>query len=323
MINSGGAATLLHLDADHLGYLFRRIDLVELLADAFKVAETPPLRQRIGIEGERELLVMPAFSNGFSGVKILTVTPGNTGTGRPAIQGLFALFDTKTGAPLATIDAEALTGYRTGAVSAMAASRLARPEASKLALLGSGHLIPFLAAAHSSVRPIRQVQVWARNADRGWKAVERVRRELPGIEVELAKDLESVVGWGDIVCSATRSTEPMIEGAWLRDGAHVDLVGGYRPDMREMNTDGIARSRIFVDTVDGALAEAGDLITPLRKGRISRDAILGDLTSLASSQLHRRDGHEITLFKSVGTAMADLVVGTAAWKIYCDAPAAG
>jgi ornithine cyclodeaminase len=319
MTNNGGVATLLHLGTDHLGDLFGRINVVEFLVEAFKGAKKPPLRQRLSLEGGRELLVMPAISNGFSGVKILTVTPENTGTDRPAIQGLFALFDTETGEPLATIDAEALTAYRTAAVSAMAASRLARPDASKLALVGSGHLIPFLGEAHSSVRPIRQVQLWARNADRGQSAVERVRSKLPGIEIEFATDLEAMIGWGDIICSATRSIEPLIEGKWLRDGAHVDLVGGYRPDMREMDSDGVARSRIFVDTLDGALAEAGDLLVPIRERRIPREAILGDLRDLATSPFVRQDSREITLFKSVGTAAADLIMGAAAWEAICDA----
>ncbi|MHA4837882.1 ornithine cyclodeaminase family protein [Sphingopyxis sp. MSC1_008] len=310
---------MLHLGADHLGDLFRQVDLVELLVEAFKVAEKPPLRQRISRSGGRELLVMPAFSNEFSGVKILTVTPENSGTDRAAIQGLFVLFDTETGVPLATIDAEALTGYRTAAVSAMAASRLARADASRLTLLGSGHLIPFLAAAHASVRPITQVKLWARHAERGEAAAERIRSRLANVEIHVEPDIEAAVGWGDIVCSATRSTEPLIHGRWIREGTHVDLVGGYRPDMREIDVDGVAKSRVFVDTIDGAMAEAGDLIVPLREGRITCDTILGELTDLASSRLHRRQESEITLFKSVGTAAADLVVGTAAWKAYRDA----
>lgn len=318
MLTSAVADTLLHLGADRLSHLFPQIDLVGLLIEAFKRAEKPPLRQRISRAGGRELLVMPAFSNGFSGVKILTVTPANNGTDRPAIQGLFALFDTKTGAPLATIDAEALTGYRTAAVSALAASRLARANASRLTILGSGHLVPFLAAAHASVRPIAHVKLWARNAERGEKAAERIRIRLPNIEVQVTSDIEAAVAWGDIVCSATRSTEPLIRGRWLREGTHIDLVGGYRPDMREIDDDGVATSRVFVDTIDGALAEAGDLIVPLREGRINDAAILGELTDLASSPVHRQEEREITLFKSVGTAAADLVVGTAAWKAFRD-----
>lgn len=319
MLNNGEGATLLHLGAGHLDDLFRRIDLVGLLIEAFRVAEKPPLRQRIGRSGGRELLVMPAFSNGFSGVKILTVTPENSGSERPAIQGLFALFDTATGAPLATIDAEALTSHRTAAVSAMAARRLAKAGASRLTLLGSGHLVPFLAAAHASVRPITQVRVWARNAERGLKASQRIQGQVPDIEVQVVTDLEAAVGWGDVICSATRATDPLIKGRWLREGTHVDLVGGYRPDMREIDSDGVAMSDIFVDTVDGALAEAGDLIVPLREGRISKGAILGDLADLASSTFCRQAGRKITLFKSVGTAAADLVVATAAWKAYRNA----
>lgn len=319
MTCNGEAESLLHLGAGQLGQLFQRIDLVELLVEAFKTAEKPPLRQRIGTSGGGELLVMPAFSDGFSGVKILTVTPENSGTERPPIQGLFVLFDTSTGAPLATFDAEALTGYRTAAVSAMAASRLARAAATKLALLGSGHLIPYLAASHASVRPIGEVRVWARNAERGEQAVERIRSRLPNVETSFVTDIEAAVGWADIVCSATRSTAPLIFGTWLRKGVHVDLVGGYRPDMREIDVEGVAKSRVFVDTMEGALAEAGDLIVPLREGRITNHAILGDLADLASSPLLRQDEREVTLFKSVGTAAADLVVGAAAWKAYRDA----
>ncbi|WP_347269959.1 hypothetical protein [Rhizorhabdus histidinilytica] len=296
--------------------LFQRIDLVELLLMAFGAAERPPLRQRIDAPDGRELLVMPAISDRFAGVKILTITPENAGTGRPSIQGLFTLFDLATGVPLATIDADALTGHRTAAVSAAAASRLARPDAARLTLLGAGHLIPYLAAAHASVRPIGQVRVWARNVERCRQAVEQVRKRLPGIEIEVAADLEAAVGWGDIVCSATRTTQPLIHGRWLRAGMHVDLVGGYRPDMREIDDDGIARCRIFVDTREGALAEAGDLIAPMRDGVITPDAILGDLATLASHAGQRRDGQEITLFKSVGTATADLLAAGAAWETY-------
>jgi ornithine cyclodeaminase/alanine dehydrogenase-like protein (mu-crystallin family) len=312
-----GSTPLVHFDAATTSRLLDQVDLVDVFLQAFAAAEKPPLRQRIDMADGRELLVMPAFSDQFAGVKILTITPENASTQRPSIQGLFALFDLKTGTPLATIDADTLTGYRTAAVSAAAASKLANADATILTILGSGHLIPYLATAIATVRPIRHIKIWARNSKRGCEVVGHVRRKLPDIKVETAADLATAIIGSNIVCSATRATQPLIEGRWLSPGMHIDLVGGYRPDMREIDDAGIAKSKIYVDTIDGALTEAGDIITPLRENVITLDAILGDMSTIATSQVMLRDSQDITLFKSVGTAVADLVAATAAWERHC------
>ena len=305
---------IVHLGRRDLSALLDRAPLVDELFRAFAQRPANPLRQRLDASGGRELLVMPAVSDGYAGIKTLTVMPANAERGRPVISGLFTLFDFGTGAPLATFDAGELTARRTAAVSAAAASRLARGDASRLLMLGAGHLVPYLAAAHAAVRPVARIEVWARNRDRAHEAAARIRALRPDLDVAVATELEAAVRAADIVSVATRATAPVLRGRWLPPGAHVDLVGGYRPDMREIDDDGIANCRLFADARDAALSEAGDLIDPIARGVIRASSLLGDLSDLATGACGRTSGGEITLFKSVGTAAADLATAVCAWK---------
>lgn len=304
----------LHFAAGDLALLLAGADLPESLATCFRTASNVPLRQRLESSGGRELLVMPVVSDCYAGVKMLTVMPHNAGTDRLVISGLFTLFDFRTGVTLATMDAGELTGWRTAAVSALAASRLAPRDASHLTILGAGHLPPYLAAAHAQVRPLRRITLWARNAARAAIVADRIRESLGGIDVQVHADLKAAVQSGDVVLAATRSTEPLIQGEWLRPGVHVDLIGGYRPDMREIDDAGIAQGLIFVDDRGAALREAGDLVDPLHRGVIKPAAILGDLSDLVSGRRVERNETDITIFKSVGTARADLAIAITAWE---------
>jgi ornithine cyclodeaminase len=273
-----------------------------------------PLRHRIDASYGREILLMPAYRQKFAGAKVLSIIPRNADSTRPVISGLFLLFDFETGVPLATMHAGELTAWRTAAVSALAAKALARDDASELTVLGAGHLAPFLALALVRVRPIRRVNIWARRVSEAERVTQLVRDKLDGVEVSACTDLRQAVDSADILSAATRSQAPLISGNWVRPGAHLDLVGGYRPDMRELDDAGIQRGRIFVDTVDGVLAEAGDLIDPLERGVISKDAIAGDLSALVSGEGRRASADEITIFKSVGTGLSDLAVAIAVWE---------
>jgi ornithine cyclodeaminase/alanine dehydrogenase-like protein (mu-crystallin family) len=297
--------------------------LVDILEAAFRKGAIAPLRHHhaIALDGRPEatLLLMPAWeasapdgqqAGRYLGVKSVTVFPDNAARGKPAVLGTYLLLSAETGETLAVMDATRLTAWRTGAASALASRYLSRHDASRMLMVGAGALAPQLIAAHASVRPIRQVAIWNRSPER---AVALAAALAPtGLEIVIADDLEAAVRRADIVSTATLSAEPLIRGAWLVPGTHVDCVGAYRPDMRETDDEVVRRARIFVDTRAGAFGEAGDILQPLRAGVIGRDAVLGELTDLTRGSVGGRGTpEEITLFKSVGAAIEDLAAAIA------------
>jgi ornithine cyclodeaminase len=209
------------------------------------------------------------------------------------------------------IDGDALTVRRTAAVSALAARYLAREDAHTLVMVGSGHLAPWMVRAHCALRPsIRRVLLWSRRPDRAEALALTLASE--GLPVDAVTDLESSVRSAQLISCATTSHGPIVQGAWLTPGAHLDLVGGFTRDMREADDAAIARCRIAVDTYDGVLSEAGDIVVPLENGSITRDHIVADLAQLVRGDVTvRTSADQITLFKSVGTALADLAAATA------------
>lgn len=251
------------------------------------------------------LLVMPAWQAGRAlGIKIVTVFPDNTKHSLPAVHGTYLLLNAATGLPVAVLDGTALTLRRTAAASALAAGFLARPDSAVHLMVGTGALAPHLVAAHAAVRPIRQTRVWGRDPRKA--AALATRLAAAGLDAAPASRLEEAVAAADIITCATLSKEPLIRGAWLRPGTHLDLVGGFTPEMREADDAAIARARVYLDT-DAALDEAGDIVQPLRSGHLARERIVGDLFGLARGVCPgRRDAAEITLFKSVGSALEDL-----------------
>jgi ornithine cyclodeaminase len=246
-------------------------------------------------------------------VKVVAVHPGNAARGRSSVSGAYLLMEGGTGAPLAIVDGQALTLWRTAAASALAASYLARADAVRLVMVGAGALAPYLVEAHASVRPIAEVTVWNRNAA-GAEAVASVLAGKP-FRVRAATDLEAAVRAADIVSCATLSSEPLVMGAWLAPGAHLDLVGAFTPAMRECDDAAVQRARLYVDTRDGALKEGGDIVQPLAAGLIGRADIVGDLFDLCRGEAPgRRSAEEVTLFKSVGTALEDLAAAALAYS---------
>ena len=294
--------------------------LVETLRAAFRSDATVPTRHHHTIAspgGDATLLVMPAWSGGgptaHVGVKIVTVFPGNAARGAATVQGAYLLLSGETGAPLALIDGPRLTLWRTAAASALAADYLARPDARHLVMAGAGALAAHLVAAHAAQRPIERVSIWARRRDRAEALAARLDR--PGLAVAAVHDLDAAVAEADIVSAATLAAAPLIHGDRLRPGTHVDLVGGFTPAMREADDAAVRRARVYVDTLAGALAEAGDIVQPIAAGVLDRDAIAGDLFALARGEaVGRRSADEITLFKSVGTALEDLAAAIAVWR---------
>jgi len=282
--------------------------LAQALEDAFVAGDTQvPLRHAHALGDGASLLLMPAWSADAIGVKLVTVMPQAVAQGLPTVQASYLLSERASGVPLALLDGDALTVRRTAAASALAARHLARADAHTLLMVGAGHLAPWLVRAHAALRPaLTRVLIWARRHDSAQALVRQLQGE--GIAAEAATELAAAVAQADIVSCATTATAPLVQGAWLRPGTHLDLVGGYRPDMREADDAAIARcERIVVDTRAGALAEAGDLVQTLARGVITPAHISGELAELLRGDCAGRTAPEqITLFKSVGTALEDL-----------------
>jgi ornithine cyclodeaminase len=283
-------------------------DLVEALRRAFAGEIAAPERQFVSYEdtaGRRNtLLFMPMSDASSLGVKLLTLTPTNPAVGRPFIRGCYLLFDAADGGPQALIDAPTLTNVRTAATSALASSFLSRQESRTLLVVGTGALAPYMARAHAAGRPIERVWVWGRDAVKAT----RTAGVLADLGAEAVADLATAAPDADIISCATSAGSPLLDRLHLRPGQHVDLVGSFRPGMQELHEEAVAVTRIYVDTRVGALAEAGDLIVPLLEGRITEDDIVAELADLAAGRHPGRENdEEITLFKSVGHAIEDLV----------------
>ena len=300
--------------------------LVETLRTAFRDGAVQPVRHHHTVErpdgAASTLLLMPAWTDlnaagtskdGHIGVKIVTVSPDNNAIAKPAVMGLYLLLDAQTGEPEALIDGQRLTQWRTACASALAALYLARADASRLLVIGAGALSPFLAKAHCAIRPIASIRIWNRTPANAEKVAAALRAE--GLPAEAAADLDTELAEADIVSCATISNEPLVRGAQVKPGAHIDLVGGFTPTMREADDAAIARARVYVDTRAGATKEAGDIVQPLASGVLKPDAIVADLHELARDQKKGRgNAREITLFKSVGAALEDLAAGIAVDK---------
>ncbi len=300
--------------------------LVDILEAAFaKGAVAPPRHHHaIALDGRPEatLLLMPAwearapgspFAGRYMGFKSVTVYPDNPERGQPAVLGTYVLMSAETGQTLAVMDATRLTAWRTAAASALASRYLSRPDAARLTMVGAGTLAPFLVRAHASVRPIRAVAVWNRSRPHADAVVAELA--LAGIAASVADDLAAAVTAADIVSTATLSAEPLVQGAWLTPGTHLDCVGAFKPTMRETDDEAARRARIFVDTRAGAFAEAGDILQPLQAGVIGREAVLGELAELCHGVARgRTSAEEITLFKSVGASIEDLAAAVAVYE---------
>lgn len=284
--------------------------LIERLRAMFRANCVMPVRTHhtVKVPGAPDgtLLLMPAWQDGrHIGIKLVTIFPGNATKGQPSVQGIYVLLDGETGRPLALMDAPTLTVKRTGCASALAASYLARPDASRLLMVGTGTLVPYLVRAHGAARPIRSVAIWGRDPAKAAALAGKLAR--PGLEVRAARDLAAAVAEADVISCATMAAEPLVLGRWLKPGQHLDLVGGYTPAMREADDEAVKRARVFVDTRAGAGKEAGDIVQPLQNGTLSEARIEGDLYELCRGERPgRRRDDEITFFKSVGAALEDL-----------------
>jgi ornithine cyclodeaminase len=307
-----------YVSAAELEQLLDYPSLVDALAEGFAADWTVPVRHHYSIpmpgEPDQTLLLMPAWEAGQAiGMKLATITPGNGPRGLPAVNAVYLLVDGPTGQPRALIEGATLTVRRTAAASALAARYLARRDASRMLMVGAGALSRPLVEAHCSQRSIKRVELWARDVKKRDAKV----KELAGLglPVEPAADLERSAREADLISCATLSTEPLIRGAWLKPGAHLDLVGAFTPEMRESDDGAVGRASLFCDTRAGALKEGGDLVIPLKAGLITEAAVKADLADLTRGRHRGRMGEdEVTLFKSVGTAIEDFAAARLAMR---------
>jgi ornithine cyclodeaminase/alanine dehydrogenase-like protein (mu-crystallin family) len=238
-------------------------------------------------------------------IKIVTVFPDNSRLELPSIFGLVVVLDALTGAPLALMEGGRVTAVRTGATSGLATNLMARQDARTVALFGAGVQARTQLAGVRAVRHIREVRIVARRTD----AAERFARELADVTVRVVDDPSEAIRGADIVITATTSSTPLFSGRDLEPGTHINAIGAYAPSMREVDSVAVERSRVVVDTRDGARAEAGDLIIPVREGVISFDHIKAELGEVVNGTIHGRTSEkEITLFKSVGHAAQDVAL---------------
>lgn len=252
------------------------------------------------------LLLMPAWNpSEDAGVKIVTVSPENGKHNLPSIQGTYIYLDAKTGVVKALLDAKELTVKRTAAASALASSFLSKKDANSMLMIGTGALSKNLIEAHCSVRPIKTVYVWGRDFEKAQAVCKTIDLAITCAPI---KTIAEVISEVDIISCATLSETPLVFGRYLKPGQHIDLVGAYKPNMREADDATITKSEIFLDTYAGGMKETGDIVIPLQKNLIDKNDLKADLFELCSSQKPgRTDDNAITLFKSVGHALEDLI----------------
>ena len=310
---------MLQLDAATVAARLDRRELIDALDTAFRKPHQAPVRQQYAIEAlphqraSGMLLVMPAWTPGASlGIKLVTVFPDNAERSLPAVFATYVLLDAATGQPRAVLDGTELTLRRTGCASALAARCLAHPDAARLLMVGTGKLAPHLIESHATVRPIREVRIWGRNPERARALAADLSRE--GLSVACTDDLEAATRWADVVSCATLSRQPLVLGKWLRAGQHLDLVGAYTPEMCEVDDEAMARSDLYADTRSGALRESGEIIGAIARGAIVPADLRAEFADLAGELFGRRSLEAITLFKSVGTALEDLVAAELALR---------
>ena len=269
--------------------------LIEALQGAFAQPAAAPPRHHHALPADATLLLMPAWQAEHMGVKLVTVHPDNAARGLPAVNAAYVLSELATGRTLALLDGDVLTARRTAAVSALATRLLARPSQGRLLVVGAGRVGSLLAEAHAAAWPVRSVAIWSRNPDHAETHAATLRKR--GHLVRAVTDLRAAVAEADVVSCATLSATPLIQGAWLRPGTHLDLLGAYRPSIREADAAALEGASVYVDTPT-ALDECGEL------AGWSPDRLAGTLEALCRGAVPRRG--ERTVFKSVGTALADL-----------------
>jgi ornithine cyclodeaminase len=302
---------MLVLDADQIRALAPTRRIIEALRETFRRGGVVAVRTPSEMPGgspDRLFVSMLAMDQvGGPVIKLLTILPENRDKGLTTVQGAIVVFG-DTGTPQAILDGTVVTQLRTGAASALASEYLSREDSSHLVVMGTGAIAPVAARSHCAVRPIKRVSVWGRRPEKAAQTAAAIGASVASdVEVVVVDKADEAVASADIVSCSTSSPTPILAGKWLKPGTHVDLIGSFQPTKRESDDDVVRSARIFVDTFQGALHEGGDVVDPLARGIIDRSRIEGELADLASGRVKgRASADEITMFKSVGTAIEDL-----------------
>lgn len=315
MPSEEGLLKLLVVDSEQIALLLPMRECIELMADALgslaRGEVFQPLRTIVRPPDARGLLgLMPAYRHGEQGafgMKAICVFPGNPSLGKDAHQGMVMLFSQETGEPLALMNASQITAIRTAAVSAVATRLLARPEASELGIIGAGVQARTHLVALGSVRSIKRARVACRNREHGDELVREMQKQVP-FPIEVSGSNEAAVRDADIVVTATSANESVIRREWIADGTHINAIGTHSPQSREIDTATMAAARIFVDRRESALNEAGDYLLAAKDGAVTPESIVAEIGELViNTKKGRTSASEITLFKSLGLAIEDVV----------------
>ncbi len=286
--------------------------LIDALQETYAGEFDMPPRQVFMLDDQEDntdaFAVLPSWNSEFIGVKAFTYFPDNPGPEYKSLYSKILLFDRAHGEPLALVDGTSVTFWRTAGISGLATRLLAREDAQTLLVLGTGNLSTYIIRANASVRPLKRVLVWGRTPANAEKVAAQMAAELPGIRLEVAPDVRAACAEADIIVSATASHEPVVLGDWVRPGTHTDFIGNHHATKRECDTALIEKSRVYVDSRVNAFKEAGEILVPITEGAFTEEGIVADLTEMCDgSATLRQSADEITLFKSIGMAMSDLV----------------
>jgi ornithine cyclodeaminase/alanine dehydrogenase-like protein (mu-crystallin family) len=286
---------------------------IEVMADVLRAMTEGqvilPLRTVIPLPHNRGAFAsMPAVLSqpDALGIKVISVYPSNHGTEYDSHQGAVLLFEPEHGSLVAIMDASSITAIRTAAVSAVATRLLARPGSRWLGILGSGVQAETHLEAMLVVRPIQRVNIWSRNAEHAQAFADRCAEKY-SVEIEVVDSAEAAVHQADIICTTTSSREPILRGEWLKRGVHVNAVGASTRASRELDTEAVRRSRLYVDRRESAMNEAGEFLLARNEGVVTDQHIVGELGDLLTGAVSgRQSDEEITLFKSLGLAIEDV-----------------
>lgn len=311
--------SMLILRAEEIGLLLPMHDCIDVMERAMRAAsagsvDTPSRIIAPLADGQSFFILMPGAMQEppLYGAKVVSLHPGNPAQGKPAVRGFVTLFDYRSGAPMAIMDGARITAIRTAAASALATRELSRPDAASHGIFGAGVQAATHLEAIACVRDIEVVKVWGRNFEKA-KLFANRQTAKTGLNVTAVREAPEAAAC-DIVSLVTNAPEPVLKGEWLTPGSHLNLVGAHEAGDREADSDTLARSAIYVDSREGALREAGDILIPVSEGRISPESIVGEIGEVLNGAAPgRTDPTQLTLYKSLGIVAQDLF---AAWQVY-------
>jgi 1-pyrroline-2-carboxylate reductase [NAD(P)H] len=306
------------ISAEDVHAALRYPDLVDALQEAYSGDFNMPQRQVFllddKVDNHDAFAVLPSWNDSLIGLKCFTYFPDN----QPPYKSLYSkilLFDRDHGEPLALVDGTSVTFWRTAGISGLASRLLSRDDSRTLLLLGTGNLATYIIRAQASVRPLTRVLVWGRTPANAARVVEQMSAEFGDIDLSVIDDLQSACEAADIVVSATGSHEPLVLGDWIKPGTHTDFIGNHHATKRECDTALVVKSKLYADSRANCFKEAGEVLVPIDEGAITKDHVVGELTEMCAGTVALRESDdEITLFKSIGMAMSDLVGAGCAYR---------